>query len=330
MGSSEVGKCIRQVVYSKTGTPPDQIDPGVSGFTVRGNVMEDQWAAPLIRAWAKEWGGETLWSGQADQQTLIGKGVALSATPDGVCVNMARDCLAEYGVADIGESQCIVCELKSFDPRLTKLPKPAHVAQLQAQLGLVRAATNYKPDGGIIMYVNASDWFDIKVFPVAYDENAFRSLVKRADRALKTRNPDDVPPEGKVTGGCSECQFSKRCLGYTPYLADDDPRALSEKEVVTVEKLAKRAHTLAQKEQAAKEKRLSVEADLYLAMSKVKKRFVKGKHFAVVARKTASQNRNDAKKLIELAKRLGAKDADLELCKSPTREGTALSYEVVT
>lgn len=335
VGASEIGQCIRKTVYSKLGIAPDEDEPNETGFTTRGNVMEDAWSAPLLEYWAKANGGDFIHGGQENQITLKGDKVPLSSTPDGVAIRMPRDCLAAYGVPDIGPSCAVVGEIKSIDPRYnkTKLPKVPHLPQTLAQIGLIRRTPELKvkPDWGFAFYVDASDYFDLKVYPVKYTEAAFKSLVMRADLIMRTVDPNHVPPEGKQRGGgdCSECPFARQCLGYRPYVPDEDARAPTSKEVAAVEKLAKKIADLEKREDAAKKARLQVEGDLYLTMGALKRKFVAGSRFKVISKVTASQNRNDAKKLIELATTLGATKEQLELCKSSTKEGTSISVEAV-
>ena len=335
VGASEIGQCIRKTVYSKLGLAPDEDQPSDTGFTTRGNVMEDAWSAPLLEFWAKANGGKFIHGGQGNQITLKGDKVSLSSTPDGVAINMPRDCLAQYDVPDIGPSCAVAGEIKSIDPRYNKakLPKVPHVPQTMAQLGLIRRSPSLgvKPDWGFVLYVDASDYFDLRVYPVKYSEAAFKSLVMRADLILKTVDPNHVRPEGKDRGGgdCSECPYARQCLGYKPYVPGEDAKAPTKKEVAVVEKLAKKIADLEKKEDAAKKERLLVEGDLYLTMGTLRRKFVQGGGFKVVSNGTPSPPRNDAQKLIELASKLGATKEQLEACKSATREGTSLTVEAV-
>lgn len=339
VGASEIGQCIRKTVYGKLGLAPDDDVPPDTGFTVRGNIMEDAWSAPMLEHWAACNGGQMLHGGQSNQITLKGGKVPLSSTPDGLCIGMPRDILARdpffaFTVQDIGPSHAVVPEIKSIDPRYnqSKLPKVPHVPQVVAQIGLIRRSDmGVKPDWGFVFYCDASDYFKVKAWPVEYKDSEFKSLVKRADLIMRTDDPNKVPPEGKMKGGsdCTECPWARQCLGYLPYLSGSDAREPTKDEVAQVEKLASRVRSLEEKEDKAKKARLSAEADLYLKMGEVKRRFVQGTKFKVVARVTASQMRTDAKKLVELATRLGASKEEIEACKSATREGTALSVEQI-
>jgi len=330
VGASEIGQCIRKTVYGKLKTPMDDGYVDENGFATRGNVMEDAYTAPLIRAWCQANGGELLWSGQSDQISLVGENVPLSVTPDGLAINMPRDILLPWGIEDIGEDRSFVVEMKSISPRYRKenLPKAAHVPQTLAQIGMVRSATEHKPDGGIIVYVEADDFWNLNIFPVPFDEKAFKALVRRADLILKTRDPNKVPPEGKMKGGgdCGECPFARACLGYVPYTFDD-PKALPEKETVKVAKVAAKVKKLEVKADRAKKALTMAEGELILKLGEVKRNFVKGSGFTAHLKRTSPQNRTDAKKLAALAQSLGATQAQLDECKTLTKEGVSLSVE---
>jgi len=333
IGASEIAKCARRVKYTKLGTDYDEGYVDANGFATRGDIMEDAWSAPLVSYWVEKHGGKLLYATQAEQQSFVGKKVPISATPDGIGVGVDRGILGPWGVPDIGKSKVIVPELKSISPRFGKhkLPKPEHPMQTLVQLGMIRQATKYKPDWGAVIYIEADDFWNINVYPVKWDEKAFKSLVRRASIIMNTDDPNKLPPEGKAKGGseCSECPFAKRCLGYRPYVADDDPRALPSKEVAKIEKLAKKAFDADQQLEAMKRKKAEAEADLYLGLGEVKRKFVAGKAFKVAASITPSQKRNNAAKLIDLAKSLGATEAQLEACKTETKEGTSLKVELV-
>lgn len=331
IGASEAGRCARMIAGLKLAVKPDDGYQDTNGFAVRGNIMEDAWIAPLVREWVKQNGGELLYSGQANQVTFTGAKVPLSATPDGLALKVARDILKPYGVPDIGKGKLFVPEFKSLDPRYgrNKLPKSAHVPQVLVQLGMIRLATKHKPEWGAVAYVDASDYFDIKWFPVKWDERAFKSLVARAKTILDAKDWQQLPPEGKIAGGseCAECPFAKRCLGFLPWLSGDDPRAPKPIDVAKVEKVAAKYAKAQAAAEVAKQVVRDAEADLYGVLSTVKRKFVMGKTFVVSAKATASQNRLNAEKLAaELRKRGG----DPEKCRVPTRPGTSITVEMRT
>lgn len=326
VGASEVGKCARAVAARKAGWTPDPGYEDSSGFATRGDVMEDAWTSPMAEYHVTKLGGRMLYHGQANQITLKGKGVPLSATPDGLAEGLPRNVLAPYGVSDI-ESDEAVFEFKSLDPRFDagKLPKPEHVPQTITQLGMIRRATKHKPLWGAVIYVNASDYFDVNVFPVKYSEEAFAGCAQRATKMLKAKDPNQLPPEGKITGGaeCRTCEFAQRCYGFLPWL-QKDARQPSPKAAATIAKLSKQARELEAQEQAAKRKRAEVEADLYLELANNKTNFVKLPGLTVFAKKTAPQMRVDQAALVAAASKAGL---DVEQFKKPTKPGSSLEIK---
>jgi hypothetical protein len=231
-----------------------------------------------------------------------------------------------YGIDDLGNGQ-LVGEFKSFDPRIRTLPKPQHVFQTQQQLSLIRSGSEYKPEWGVIVYVNASDAFDIRAFAVKFDESMVKGMARRAKQMLTT-NPDELPPEGKQAGGneCNnECEFALTCLGYEPWLVDKndkvDPKA-AKKVVSVASKLLKAGEAV---EKAAQKKR-DVEAELYITLNQAGTNFLKTDKMTVYASKRKGQERLDTKKarakLIELG-------VDLKDMMTTTKEGTSLTVEPV-
>ena len=330
IGASEIGQCGRKVMLGKFGIVQDDGNLPTSGFAVRGDVMEDHWTAPLMRAWIKEHGGELLYSGQANQTTLKGTKIPLSATPDGLAVRVSRKVLARYGVPDIGPRKELVLELKSLDPRVGqhKLPKPAHVPQTITQMGMIRRSKELKhaPEWGAVVYVDASDWFKVQVFPVKWEEKKFDALVKRANKLLSVSDPNQIAPEGKIAGGneCTECPWARQCLGFMPWLADEDPRQLKSKDIAEIEKVALRLHQAKEAVEKAKQVERDREADLYGVMATKKRRFVMGKSFTVSAKETSGQNRYDIAALVAALKKKGG---DPEKCRKMTKPGASMTVE---
>lgn len=319
---------MRSIVYAKLSTPKDEGFEEELGFTSRGSIMEDHVTVPMIEYAANAVGGKLLYAGQSNQTTFFGKGVPLSCTPDGILVDMPRNFLANYGVEDIGPDQSVVTEFKSVSPRVdkSKLPKRAHILQTQVQNGMFRAATDHKPDYGIIIYVDSDKYTDVNVFVVKHDPVMFKALVRRADQIIKCKDPNTVPPEGKIQGGseCTLCPYARRCLGHRPYVPDEDPRALPSKKVAKVAKAAAKAKEMADCEEAFRLKKLEAEHDLYTTLAEVGRRTVIGKDFSVSAKVTKSQSRLDAKALAAEVKRLGG---DPDKFRKDTKEGTSLIYD---
>lgn len=329
IGASEIGKCGRQIVSRKLGIKPDADVPPTSGFAVRGDIMEDNWIAPLLRAWVKANGGELKYSGQADQTSLKGGKTPLSSTPDGLAVGVKRDILAPWGVKDIGKSRELVPEMKSIDPRVgsEKLPKAEHVVQVIQQIGMLRAAKLSKAEWGALFYVDASDYFKVHVFPVKWDEKKFKSLVQRGSKLLACTDPNQWAPEGKINGGrdCGTCEYAKSCLGFIPWMPGDDPRQLKPKQIADVEKASEKVHVAQQKIEAAQQEERLAKAGLMGVLSQHRRNFVMGTRFVASAKPTASQMRDDVSAMKAWIKKKGGNP---EGFKKPTKPGESIKVEL--
>jgi hypothetical protein len=246
VGASEIGACARMVAYRKSSTPVDAGYVDSSGAAARGDIMEDGWSAPLLRIAIEAVGGKLLWAGQENQMSLVNPKGWVSATPDGLAINMPADCITKYGVKDIEGSE-LVTEFKSIDPRTNsdKLPKSQHVDQVNLQMGLIRSTefmdeetgelTKYQPNYGIIVYTDAADYTKMQVAVVKYDHAGYLGQLTRAKTIMKAAGwvwdeKNDMPawqdeegnfhdaqgkvlraveamrPEGKISGG-SECRY---------------------------------------------------------------------------------------------------------------------------
>lgn len=175
VGASEVGACARQVWYRKAGV----VEEGVQrwGFAERGKHVE-RWVYARLNA-----AGIRL---RHKQRTLIDH--PLSATLDGMR----------------GKT---VVDIKSFDPRKREIVEPKHLMQVQVQIGLTDARD------GVLLYVNASDYQDVREHAVARDRSAYLALRDRATMILTSPTAPDR--EGKIAGGdeCKLCPFWNACLG---------------------------------------------------------------------------------------------------------------------
>lgn len=192
VGASEIGLCARRVAYSKAGLVPEQEFPW--GYAERGHTVE-RWVMERLAA-----AGAPVTSAQ--EQRTDGP---LSCTVD-LLLN--------------GEP----VDIKSVDPRVTKLPKPEHVLQVQVQAGMWGAAR------GHLCYVDASDFANIQEFTIEADPKLYVSLMDRAGRILNTL---DHPREGKFTGECERCPYQTECLG-API---EGKGKLTEAETLTIERL---------------------------------------------------------------------------------------------
>lgn len=326
VGASEVMACIRKVVASKHGVAPDPGFDDIGGFAERGNHMED-WIAGYMKTAVESAGGQLLFAGQSTQMTL--RGEFSSAIPDGIAVGLPRDWLKDAGVEDLGEGQCIDTEFKSISPMFSKakLPKVQHIAQCVYQIGHIRAGTEYRPEYALLIYVNADDYSDITPFVVKYNEKIFQSLVKRAAQIMGTTDFNKALPEGKMKGEseCSSCPIAKRCLGFRPYVAGDDPQAPTPEQVAQIDTLAAADIEAAKVLDEAKKKKAETEAAVYQGLNAIKRNFVKGK-FVVHAKKTTLQKRYNIDLLKARIEELGGKHDD---CKAETKGGASLDVRMV-
>lgn len=187
VGASEIGQCARRTAYLKHDTPEDENHEESWGMKERGHWVE-KWVVDRLKA------NSAPVHDTGDDQDTRSYGF-LSATPDGWIegeINISFD-------------------VKSFDPRKTTIPEPAHI--IQARLG---ARQNRKTTHALLIYVNASDFEDQLEFgpyPELTDDE-YESLLSRA-RDIMAKPPEEHPREGYFTDECSrfECPFRQRCIG---------------------------------------------------------------------------------------------------------------------
>jgi CRISPR/Cas system-associated exonuclease Cas4 (RecB family) len=205
VGSSEIGGCMRRVWYAKKVVPPDPNFDQDWGAAERGNAIED-WMVLRIQDAIKhdpkyaEW--ELLHSG-SEQLTLVD--TPQSATPDGVLVHKPT-------------GQAINLEIKSQDPRIYETSiaaEPQHKIQVIQSMGLVRRKTKYKPESGILIYVNTSFVTHYRPYNVPYADTAYNALRARAGKIMdNTYTAAKLPPaEGIAEGGkeCGYCPWREQC-----------------------------------------------------------------------------------------------------------------------
>jgi CRISPR/Cas system-associated exonuclease Cas4 (RecB family) len=199
VGASEVGQCARKVYWTKNADDPAHSAPRDQGFAdgwgaaMRGRIYEDHVWAPAMRARF----GDALKFAGAEQQTFSSG--FLSATPDGLVVTA---------------TECFLVECKTIDPRV-KLngPKPEHHFQVQAQLGLVRETTKYKPTHAVISYTDTSFWNEVAEFTVVFDPAIYETAKRRAAAIMTALAFDELKPEGFIAGSkeCGWCPFTVAC-----------------------------------------------------------------------------------------------------------------------
>ncbi len=214
VGASEIGRCIKAVGMKKQGVKPDKDHVDDPGFAQRGNILEDQWAVPVLQDVADAAKAELLWAGQSNQTSFEWKKRYASCTPDGLLVGAPKDFLAGLGVKKT--SPHVLCEIKSIDPRIApdKLPKGGHAEQAHYGMGIVRAATEYQPEYALLLYVNCSKLTDMWPMAIEFNQPYFDRQLVRAKKAVTT-DWKKLPAEGKIGGGsqCSMCEFQRSCQG---------------------------------------------------------------------------------------------------------------------
>ena len=95
VGASEAFACIRRIAYGKLGVEQDPDYTDDYGARRRGGLIEDNFAAPAIIAFAKAHGLTAIGVGQ--DQITYGNGY-LTATPDGLLVNDSDEAVEINGV----------------------------------------------------------------------------------------------------------------------------------------------------------------------------------------------------------------------------------------
>jgi hypothetical protein len=252
LGASEVFGCIRQAYFKKFGYEEDDDHEQDWGAAKRGDIIENNFAVPAVKAILPE-GAELIYAGDEQDTLRIRR---LSATPDGLAVGLARDALAQLGIPDI-ESDCVVTEFKSFDPRAhIKEEKAVHRGQVQVQMGLIRELTPHKPVYAIIFYFNASILSDIRPYVVKFDPKVYQTAKDRSELVYSTNEPSDLPPEGKIDDACRLCAHTEECSIAQGLATPRNERQVSNTEALKkVSELARRYKDL-----KAKEKEASTEA----------------------------------------------------------------------
>jgi hypothetical protein len=229
VGASEVFGCLRAAYFDKReperAEEPEEVDTEW-GHTERGNLIENEFAVPCLRAM---FGEDNCFYMGTEQKTFVDG--RLSATPDGTVTGLESTALLDYGVEDIGPTGIINAEIKSFGgefaaPKKYKAPslidpsveatyyqaKPRHEGQGHVQMGLMRRKTNYQPDYVAVIYISSSNLKDIRVAPVKYDDRIYQRAKARAESVFDpAKSAKDFPPEGKLRNDCQYCKYVDAC-----------------------------------------------------------------------------------------------------------------------
>jgi hypothetical protein len=291
MGASEAFACLRATWFKKHAEKPEHVDDagkalyvkdeekGSWGAMERGNLIEDHWVVPVVRAQLPK-GGKVDFTG--DEQTTFVYGQN-SSTPDGLYSGLARNALALYGVED-NETGDVVLEVKSVDPR-TKLDeeKQIHFGQAQVQMGIFHAMTEYRPLYAVILYVDASFLDDIKVFVVKYNPAVFKAARNRAKRVFTVTDPALIPAEGKLQDACEYCEWKGACAKVSgeSIPKKDNGNTLDSDELDRLQELAVEERTYAADEKDAKQRKGEVREEIKQILRDADTKKAKGDNFSI-------------------------------------------------
>lgn len=245
--------------------PEDPEDEENWGASRRGDILEANFVVPAVSKHLQK--GKLLFAG--DKQKTLVNGYN-SATPDGLIIGLDRDALENYGIPDIGDHS-ITFEIKSVDPRIRlKEAKPIHVGQVQTQIGLIREKTPYRPNYGVILYVNASFLDQIKVFVVKFNPEVWAAAKQRATTVFTVSSPGELWAEGHLDGECEFCPFTRSCAIVTAGTVPDD----NSKQIAADEAVLAEFDPLAEEYQQAAQAAKDAERDFELVKQKVKDQLI--------------------------------------------------------
>lgn len=190
LNASEALSCVRRQWFDKHeggGAPQDW------GFARRGTNGE-KYVVEALRAA----GLELLFAGD-DQTSIADDARRISATPDGVLYNAS--------------GAHVALEIKTIDPRTNRanLPRREHVVQIQLGIELLREQRGLDIESGLILYMDASNYNQLDVYPIARNPQILDDMEQRARLVLRTRNVEKLDREGRATGACKTCPFADRC-----------------------------------------------------------------------------------------------------------------------
>lgn len=197
--SSETSSCLRMAFFKKNA---QQYSPkvgnalGTNGYAERGHAIE-AWLVETLKP-LKKMGYQFSFMGN-EQRSFYDADLGVSGTPD--------------GLMRTPDGSLYLLEIKSIDPRTNKnnLPKKSHVWQVQQNMFLVQHCLKIKLDGAILFYIDASNVFDVKEYPIAYDETLVEQVLDRASLLWGADKPDDLEPDGIYGGECDRCAFTHHC-----------------------------------------------------------------------------------------------------------------------
>ena len=245
--ASEAGNCIRQLSFNKLAEfqvqshnkeltddefsllVESQTSTSVDGYYQRGHNIED-WTASKILSVAHD--HELFMFMGEDQVSFYDTRTRVSGTPDGFLYNK-------------NNGEFWLLEFKSVGSQVYS-PRSEHVRQCQTNMGLISHIASDKRErysrlllklfaekgvnlngkelpkwsGVKLLYVQSSNYFDMKEFSIAYDDGvAFQEATEKSKKLFsgseeQIKNlvrPADLPPEGIEQNKCVFCAHKKEC-----------------------------------------------------------------------------------------------------------------------
>jgi hypothetical protein len=274
VGASESYACLRKVWFDKN----QPVESDGWGFFARGHLCEEWLVDHIRKSIPDDW--QLLYAGD-DQVTL--KNGRLSSTSDGLLVTPDED---------------IAVELKSLDPRSNfDKPKPQHVQQMHVQMGMYREKTGHRPERGLLIYLDASDFSHIVEHWIEYDPAVYANAKRRADQVFTAPHAASLPAEGALANECRYCSHTEPCgqAVVQSYPTGDD--AVPEDGVQTLDELVhERAGLVAEMDDLKTEKGV-LEERIKVLLRQYNARAVKGDDWSVSYALIAPRKSLDTKAL---------------------------------
>lgn len=321
VGASEVGQCSRKIHWlKKEGDPTYGVARDVGyvngwGATTRGTIYENYFWLPAMR---RAFGTKLRYAGD-DQKTLASE--FLSATPDGLLVELPRDALAAFGIPDLGKRGELVLECKTIDPRAAlEEAKPEHSYQTQVQLGLLRELTEHRPRFALVSYTNASFYDDVIEFVVRFDPTIFAHAKKRAAEIILARSAAELKPEGYIAGGkeCEHCPFTRAC-GRERTAVPYETNAKAEPEFVAeISEIARQAERLEKRTNTATAKLRGLQNEIRERLRAKTLRRIKGDGVQITWSAVRGRPSYDDKRIREAAAEAGVPLNQFETVGTPS------------
>lgn len=291
LGASETFACLRKAYFAKHHPELAEGDKNW-GILERGNVIENAYAVPrLMDIYGVD---NCLYMGKEQETLIIGKS---SVTPDGLIINQPRDALADDGLPDI-ISNCFTCEIKSFDSRMNlREEKMVHHGQTIMQMGHIRRLTTWEPHFAVLLYINSSDFSDIRPFIIPYKEETYQLGVQRSEKVFDCKDVNKLLPEGKFTDQCRYCDFTKSCNAAELRAFPTAAKNYSPEDVNHLGNLANEYDSASQEEKDAKARKEEVSARIKQYMSAINSKGVESESFKLTYSKVKGRESLDSDSL---------------------------------